>query len=430
MVRLAENKSFTEGKPIEAVPLPPLLYIPLAQHLGKAADKILVKPGDAVQAGQLIATAEAKVFAQVHASCDGTVVEIKEWPHPVLGTAKAVVIASKPSSGETVSSKAAKTQDEAAGLSAAQIRELVFKAGVVGMGGASFPTHIKLTPPKPVTDLIINIAECEPYLTGDSRLVEEHWPQILPGIELVRKASGAKNVFIAIEDNKPEAISTIARSSLPDNYTLKVIPSGYPQGGEKQLVKSVLRKEVPSGKLPFDVAATVQNVSTVFAVYEAVYKEKPLYQRVVTVTGSILKNPKNVLAAIGTPIRHLIEFCGPLSEEPAKIIIGGPMMGFAQYSDQVPVIKSTNGVVLFSRKEAAYAEEDFCIRCGACIRNCPMGLMPCQIDAAAEKELWEQAKAYRVADCIECGSCNFVCPAKRRIVQSVKRAKLELQRLQ
>jgi len=204
-----------------------------------------------------------------------------------------------------------------------------------------------------------------------------------------------------------------------------VLPSRYPQGGEKQLVKNILGKEVPSAKLPFDVGVVVHNVATLFAVYEAVYLNKPLYERVVTVTGSSLANPKNLLVRLGTPIKELIDFCGPFSAEPGKVIIGGPMMGIAQFSDQVPVIKSSAGILLLNREEARVLDEDPCIRCGACVRECPAGLMPCLINLASEKALWQQTKDYGATDCIECGLCSYVCPANRRLVQSIKRAKLE-----
>jgi len=431
MARLNEYKFYTEGKKIETLPLPAKVYIPLSQHLGKPCDKIEVKPGDSVLKGQLIATSEAKVFSPIHSSVSGKVLAIQDWPHPVLGKAKAIVIENdgqdKPQ-GLLPDGRLAgqKSQEEINKLAPAQIREIVFKSGIVGMGGASFPTHIKLNPPKPITSLIINIAECEPYLTGDSQLTLEKTEEIILGIELVARCLAVKDVFIAIEDNKPEAIEAIKKAIVNTPYTLKVLKSLYPQGGEKQLVKSVLNKEIPRGKLPFDVGANVQNVSTVFAIFEAVYKNKPLFERVVTVTGSILANPKNVLCRIGTPLKELIDFCGPLKSAPAKIIVGGPMMGIAQFTDMVPVIKSTTGVIVLGKTEAGDKEENPCIRCGACVRECSMGLMPCLINQAAEKGFWQQAKDHSVLDCMECGLCSFVCPSHRRIVQSIKRAKLEL----
>jgi electron transport complex protein RnfC len=231
--------------------------------------------------------------------------------------------------------------------------------------------------------------------------------------------------MIAIEDNKPEAVEIFSKecSSTPGMH-VQTLKTAYPQGGEKTLIKNVLKKEVPRGQLPFDLGVVVQNVGTVYAVYEAVYNHKPLYERVVTVAGSCLTNPKNLLVRIGTPIKNLIEFCGPLQEEPAKIVIGGPMMGLAQYSDDVPVIKSTTGVILFNKKEAKATEESDCIRCGACIRGCSQGLMPCMINLAVERELWDQVANLGVLDCLECGCCSYVCPANRYLVQSIKRAKL------
>ncbi len=422
MVRLEEHKHATEDKPIERAPLPARVYIPLTQHLGKPCEP-LVKPGDLVLLGQKIADAKAHVFAPIHASVSGKVAAIQDWPHPVLGRYKAIVIEND--GQDSNQGLVARGQDEIDKLTPEQIRNIVFEAGIVGMGGASFPSHIKLNPPKPVDTLIINGAECEPYLTCDSRLMVEKTDEIIKGIKLVARCVVAKQVIIAIEDNKPEAIKAFNRLLPVTGYELRTLKSAYPQGGEKQLIKNVLGREVPSGKLPFDIGVLVHNAGTIFAIYEAVYKNKPLYERVVTVTGSCVANPKNLLIRIGTPIKELIDFCG-LKEEPAKIIVGGPMMGIAQFSDQVPVIKSTTGVLLLNKKEAVLLEEDFCIRCGACVIECPAGLMPCMINLASEKELWEQAKAYGAGDCIECGLCNYVCPANRRLTQSIKRAKLEV----
>jgi len=425
MVRLEENKFHTQDKPIEPSPLPAKAYIPISQHIGAPCDKILVKPGDPVLRGQLIAQSEAKVFSPIHSSISGKVTAIQNWPHPFRGTCRAIIIEGD-GKDLPVAAQAQKTKDEAEKLTPQQIREAVFHAGIVGMGGAAFPTHIKLNPPKPVDTLIINIAECEPYLTGDSQLVTEKTQEIINGITLIKNCLNCSKVYIAIEDNKESAIKTLEKNLKGTSYQMKVLKSLYPQGGEKQLIKQLLNKELPLGKLPFDLGVNVQNVSTVFAIYESVYRSKPLYERVVTVTGSLLKNPKNILARIGTPIKELIEFCGPLKAEPAKIIIGGPMMGIAQYTDQVPVIKSTTGVILLDAKEAKILEEQPCIRCGACVRNCPMGLMPCLINQAAGKGMPQEAKAYGALDCIECGLCNFACPSHRRLTQSIKLAKMEL----
>jgi electron transport complex protein RnfC len=421
MVKLEEHKSETENKAIQRLKVPAKVYIPLSQHLGKVCIPE-VKIGDSVLTGQRIAGVQAHVYAPIHASISGKVSAIQDWPHPLLGRCKAIVI--EGDGQDSLAVGKSKSSEEVAKLTPDDIRRIVLDAGIVGMGGASFPTHIKLTPPNPVHTLLINGAECEPYLTGDYRLMVEKTVEIIAGVELAARCLGVRDIYLAIEDNKPEAIS--AFHSKGGTLKVKVLKTQYPQGGEKQLIKSVLGKEVPQGKLPFDIGVVVHNVGTILAIYEAVYLNKPLYERVVTVSGSCVANPKNLLVRIGTPINELIADCGPLREDPAKVIIGGPMMGIAQFTDAVPVIKSTTGVLLFDKKEAAINEEEFCIRCGACVRECPSGLMPCLINLAAQKELWPQAELYGARDCIECGSCNYVCPANRRMVQSIKRAKLEL----
>ena len=420
MVKLEANKFYTEDQRIEVLPLPRKVYIPLSQHLGQPC-KSLVAVGDTVSLGQKIGSIDAHLYAPVHASISGKVVSIEDYPHSLLGKSKAIVI----EGDSNLVSQALKIrpQNEVDKLSSQEVRNIIFDAGIVGMGGASFPTHIKLNPPKSVDTLIINGAECEPYLTADYRLMIEKAKEIVKGAELVARCLGVKRVYIAIEDDKPEAIDSFKTHNL--KFEIKVLKSVYPQGGEKQLIKSVLGKEVSRGKLPFDTGVVVHNIGTIFAIYEAVYLNKPLYERVVTVSGRCLENPKNLLVRIGIPIKELIDFCGPLKEGPAKIIIGGPMMGIAQYTDEVPVIKSTNGVLLFGKKEAKYLDEEYCIRCGACVRECPAGLMPCLINLASEKALWQEAINYGALDCIECGICNYVCPANRILVQSIKRAKLE-----
>jgi len=450
MVKLEGHKQDTENKPIVKAPLPGRAYIPLSQHLGKICIP-LVKAGDSVLTGQIIAQAQAHVYSPMHASVSGKIALIQDWPHPVLGRCKTIVIdsdgldksqtpprAEHPAPNGTRCEANPRSQTEINNLTAEQIRDIVFQSGVVGMGGAGFPTHIKLNPPKPAHTLIINGAECEPYLTGDYQLMIEKAEEISKGLELAARCLGVKKVYIAIEENKPEAIKALSHKVTPwrgqaksppgggrQSHQLAVLKSQYPQGGEKQLIKNILGKQVPSGKLPFDIGVVVQNVATVYAIYEAVYLKKPLYERVVTVTGSCLQNPKNLLVRIGTPLKELIDFCGPLKQEPFKIIVGGPMMGFSQYTDEAPVIKTTTGIVLLSEKEAKMQEEESCIRCGACVRACPAGLMPCLINLASEKAMWTEALTYKAIDCIECGLCNYVCPANRRLTQSIKRAKLE-----
>jgi len=419
MVRLAENKHYSENKLIEKAPLPSKAYLPLIQHLGKVCNP-QVKIGDLVTLGQKIASIDARVYAPIHASISGKVVSIVDWPHPVLGRAKAIVL--EGDGRDEISTFVLKNQQQVDRLTSDEIRKIVLDAGIVGMGGASFPTHIKINPPKPVDVLIINGAECEPYLTVDARLMVEKTAQISQGIMLVAKCLNVKEIYIGIEDNKPEAIKAFSKFT---QIKVKILKSDYPQGGEKQLIQNILGLQISRGKLPFDLGVVVQNVATVYAIYEAVYKNKPLIERLVTITGSCIQNPRNLLVRLGTPIKDLLEFCGPLKEEPAKIIMGGPMMGIAQYTDQAPIIKSSGGLLLMNQEEAKILEEDPCIRCAACVRGCPVGLLPCQINLAAERSLWNLTKEYGASDCIECGICNYVCPANRRLLQTIKRAKLE-----
>jgi electron transport complex protein RnfC len=419
MVRLAENKHYSENKPTEKLPLPSKVYLPLIQHLGKICNP-LVKAGDPVSLGQKIASIDAHVYAPVHSSISGKVTVITDWPHPVLGRAKAVVI--EGDGRDNAAEFPAREQQEIDRLTLPDLRKIILDAGIVGMGGASFPTHVKFNPPKPLNTLVINGAECEPYLTADARLMVEKASQICKAAALIARCLGVRDVYIGIESNKPEAIKVFSEAP---GIKVKVLPSDYPQGGEKQLIKNILGKEIPRGKLPFDIGVLVQNVATVYAIYEAVYKGKPLIERIVTVTGSCLQSPKNLLVRIGTPVKNLIEFCGPLKEPPAKIIIGGPMMGIAQYTDEVPVIKSSSGLLLMNKDEARILDEDPCIRCAACVRGCPVGLMPCQINLASERLLWDLTREYGASDCIECGICNYVCPSNRRLLQTIKRAKLE-----
>lgn len=418
---LTENKHLSQDSSIEKLPLPQKVSIPLAQHLGKICHP-QVKSGDHVRLGQVIASVEARVTALIHSSVSGEVISIEDCPHPVLGKCRAIILKNDREEGR--GNKEVKHKHDVEKLNVGQLQEIIFNAGIVGMGGAGFPTHIKLTPPKPVSILIVNGAECEPYLTADYRLMLEKTSEIIEGARIAKKCLGAEKIIVAIEDNKPQAIKKF--QELNSDFEVRILPSGYPQGGEKQLIKNVLGIEVIRGKLPFDMGVGVQNVATLFAIYEAVYLNKPLYERVVTVTGSCITHPKNILAPIGAPIQDLIDFCSPLKENPAKIIIGGPMMGIAQFTAQTPIIKTTTGIVLLAKDEIQDFEEEFCIRCGACVRGCPAGLMPTMINLASRKEMWQEAKFYGANDCIECGLCSYLCPSRIKLVQSIRRAKMEL----
>ncbi len=442
MVKLREEKDYTYDKPIKKAGLPAKVFIPLSQHFGKVCSSV-VKIKDKVFKGQLIATANSGLFSPIHSSVSGTVSAIVDYNHPTLGREKAIVI--EGDGQDAAFPEVKRSASEVDNLSADDLRKIIFEAGIVGLGGAAFPTHIKLTPPKKIEHLILNGAECEPYLTNDFRLMLEHAQEIIAGAKIVLKILGINKCVVAIEDNKPEAIEAFKlevsagggsayggrsqNSEVRRSYfEVKVLKAQYPQGGEKQLIKSVLKKEVPSGGLPFDIGVVVQNVATVFAIFEAVYKNKPLYERVITLTGSCLENPGNFLVRVGTSLRDLINECGPLKEEPAKIIFGGPMMGIAQFSLDVPIIKSTTGVIFFSKDEIIQKENRVCCRCARCIDVCPARIMPAILGMAAEKEKWDIAREYDVLDCIECGLCSYICPAKRDLVHLIKYAKARVKK--
>jgi electron transport complex protein RnfC len=312
-------------------------------------------------------------------------------------------------------------------LTPVQIKDAVQAAGLVGMGGATFPTHVKLSPPadKPMDTVILNGSECEPYLTADHRLMLEHSAGIVEGLGLFMKAVGAKCGIIAVEANKRDAFEAMSKAASGESeVTCAMLPVKYPQGAEKQLIKTLTRREVPSGGLPMDVGALVHNVGTAYAAYEAVAFGKPLYERVTSVTGSGVLNPANFLVPVGTSIAALIDRCG-VDPEANKLICGGPMMGFAQYTAELPVIKGTSGVVVL--KNAPVYVERSCIRCGRCVDNCPMGLNPSRLSILADAGAFDQMEEWNALDCIECGCCAFGCPARRRIVQHVKTGKMWIQ---
>ena len=418
-----EYKELTEHLAFELFPLPEQIILPLSQHLGKEA-KALVKKGEDVKAGQMIAQAEGFVSAPVHSSVAGKVMSLgKEqtssgFPKDSIvikrnGTIESENILLDPLNSETI------TPDE--------IRERVALAGIVGQGGAAFPTVVKLSPPKEKTidAILLNGAECEPYLTADYRLMLEKSKEIVEGLKITMRIRGVQKGYIGIEDNKPDAIAKMkeAAAGQPD-ISIITCHVKYPQGAEKMLIKAVLGREVPPKALPMDVGVVVQNVGTALAIYEAARFGKPLIERVVTVTGEGIKQPKNLMARIGSKVGDLIEECGGFKEGVAKVISGGPMMGFALSSLDVAVTKGTSGILVIPEEIVTHTEEfGPCIRCGRCIDICPMGLMPSMLSVLSEKGFYEEAKEYNLYDCFECGSCAYVCPSKRPIVQFVRLAK-------
>lgn len=417
-----ENKTSTEHKPVEVAPLPKRVSVPLSQHAG-APSVPVVKKGDTVRTGSVIGEPGGRISVPTHSPLSGTVADVAELPHPLTGRRVSTVIID--SDGQDTSEDTIGPRDTTA-LNREQITEATRAAGVVGLGGAAFPTFFKLSPPKekPVDTLLINGCECEPYLTADHRLMVEQPNEIVEGTRLLARALEVNNVIIAIEDNKPDAIAAVG--AVAGDIRVHRLRTKYPQGAEKQLIKACLRREVPSGGLPMDVGCVVQNVGTAIAVRAAVRFGRPLYERVVTVTGDAVKEPKNLRCRIGTPIGQLVEFCGGYLGKVGKLVMGGPMMGVALSSDQAPVLKGTSGILVLSSAKAVEPAEGDCIRCGLCIRVCPMGLAPTRLSYHARARRFDAARQEHVLDCIECGCCSFVCPAKLRLVHSFKYLKAEL----
>jgi len=416
-----DRKELSKDVPISVLKPPARVVIPLSQHTGAPA-KAVVTIGQEVKKGEIIGSQEGFVSANVHASVSGKVSAIGEFPLPTGRVSTCIVIDNDGNETWTELKESPNYME----LSPEEIKEKIKAAGIVGLGGAAFPTAVKLSPPKekPIDTVILNGAECEPYLTSDYRLMLERPKEIIEGLKILMRALNVKKGFIGIEDNKPDAIKALKEAaSKEEGIEVCPLEVKYPQGAEKMLIKAITGREVPPRGLPMDVRVLVQNVGTSYAVYEAVRYGKPLIERVVTVTGQGIKNPKNLLVRIGTLVSELIDECGGFSDG-SKVIAGGPMMGFAIYSLDVPVTKGTSGILVMSPSEVAHAE-DFgpCIRCGRCIDICPMGLMPSMLSVLSEAGRYEEAKEYNLFDCFECGSCAFVCPSKRPIVQFVRLAK-------
>jgi len=420
-----ENKFLTENKPIEKAKLPRRVVIPLIQHIGTPA-KAIVKIGDRVKRGQTIAEADGFVSVPVHSSISGRVSAIGKFPHPFGKNLPAIVIESD---GKDEWDESVKPAKDIYRLFPDEIRVIVRDAGIVGMGGAGFPTHVKVTPPKEkdIQILILNGVECEPYLTADDRLMVEETKRVIKGFEILMKCLEANQGYVAVEGNKPEAIKKIREElkKVP-NTTLVELKVKYPQGAEKQLIKAITDREVPSGGLPMDVGVLVQNVGTSSAVYDAIANGIPLIERVLTVSGKGIKEPKNLLVRVGTLFSDLIEECGGLTDDVAKIVMGGPMMGIAQYSLDVPVIKGTSGILCLAKDEIELRERANCIRCGECIESCPMKILPTTIASYSEQKRFDEAEDYNALDCIECGCCSYVCPAKIPLVHLIRVAKTEI----
>ena len=411
-----EFKEFTAEKPLESLPPPEKVMIPLLQHFGKPA-KSLVQKGDEVYLAQKIGEGQTLFSASVHSSVSGKVISVDDYNHPGGNPIPAVTITNDGQDREA--SEIEETKDPFS-LSPDEIRQKVREAGVVGLGGAAFPTAVKLSPPKdkPIDTIILNGCECEPMLTSDFRLMLEAPDDILKGGELARIATGAERIIVGIEDNKKKAFEIFQEKI--QNYTGEValLKTKYPQGAEKNLIYALLRREVPKGGLPFDVGVIVQNVGTAKAIWEAVSRGKPLYERAISVSGHGIKEPKNILVRIGTPFKNVIEFCGGLNEGADILIMGGPMMGIAQWSLDVPVVKGTSGILAWSAPRPSL--EYPCIRCGRCIENCPMALVPAQLAKYVKFDNFSAAEKWGVLECVECGCCQYVCPSKIPLVHWIR----------
>ncbi len=416
------NKELSAGAPIRELPLPARLVVPLSQHLGAPA-KPVIKVGDTVKAGQLIAEQNGFISAPVHAPACGKVTAIEEALTAAGRTCGAIVI-------ETDGSQEWQLMPVIPNWQTADKKDLIAHigaAGIVGMGGAGFPTRVKLSPPadKPIDTVILNGAECEPYLTADHRMMLEYAKEIRTGAEIIRLILGAKALRIAIEDNKPDAIAAMEKAfqDVDGDVAVTVLHTSYPQGSEKQQIFSVTGREVPRGGLPMDVGCVVENVSTAFALYEAVLNGRPLVRRVISVTGDAIAQPSNLLAPCGTLYSDLVAACGGLRGKAAKVISGGPMMGFAVSSLNVPTGKTASGLLLLSAKKVSCYTSQACIACGRCIEACPMRLTPAELSQCIEADDIEGAEQVALMDCIECGSCAFVCPAHRPLVHHMRRGK-------
>lgn len=422
------KKELSEKSPIEFAGIPGELVLFMSQHIG-APSVASVKPKDQVKRGQIIAEPGGFVSAALHAPTSGVIKAIEPRYHPVLARMSEAIVL-EPDGKHEPAENMSPTASDLDGILPEQIRKLAREAGIVGLGGAAFPTSVKLAPPedKHIDTYLLNGSECEPYLTADHRVMLEQADKVLFGFRALMKASGVKRGIMCIEDNKPDAIEAIKQAmSSYDGLELAVLSARYPRGGEKQLVHAVLGREVPPPPgLPYDVGVLVSNVGTAYALAEAILTGLPLVERVVTVTGDGVAKPSNFKALLGTPLSYLIERAGGFTGTPGKVILGGPMMGRALKSIDVPVLKGTSGILVLTKEQAVEEPILPCVKCGKCIDACPMGLQPLWISAHAERGLMEEAESFRAMDCIECGCCSYICPAKRPLVQWIKMAKADI----
>lgn len=416
-----ENKAFSSECPVQAFPEADILVIPMSQHIGVPCEP-LVKKGDRVFLGQKIGE-NSGLCVPVHASVSGTVKAVEMRPHPNGMTAMSVVIQND-HLDELSPEIQPRTKEQVDALTPEELLGIIREAGIVGMGGATFPTHVKLSSGMGKVDtIIVNTAECEPYITADDRLCREFPEELLSGVSLVMKILGLPKATVAMEKNKPEAAKILSRAIDPESgIVLQLLPTKYPQGAEKQLIKAIAGREVPSGGLPAAVGCAVFNAATCKAIHDAVYLGMPLVRRIVTVSGDIVMEPKNLMVPIGTSYNDLLEAVGH-SENPYKVLCGGPMMGTTQYDLSVPTTKGTNAVTILGRSNKYVVEHPHCLRCGKCVDVCPMGLMPVLMYKSLLGSDVEGMKSVHMMDCIECGCCAYACPACMPLVMSFRSGK-------
>jgi electron transport complex protein RnfC len=436
-----EHKELTEHKPLEEMPPPAELYVPLGQHLGKPANP-LVKKGTYVRQGEVLAESSGFISAPIHAPVSGTVKKLLKGPVAGGTTADMMMLVpgdpAPPKEGEEAepvdSSPVLLPSLALDTITREQIIERVREAGIVGQGGAAFPTAVKLSPPpdKPIDWMIINGAECEPYLTRDYRLMLERTADLVEGIRIIGKALGDKvNLGIGIENNKPEAIAALKQAIAGKGARIEVfeLKTKYPQGGEKMLIDAALGRKVPPGALPMEVGCVIQNVGTALAIRDAVVLGEVPRTATLTVSGLGVVEPKNLQVVIGTPLRDVLEFCGGVKDTARRIVVGGPMMGFATYSLDAPVVKATSGILVLTAEESEPEPESACINCGKCIDACPINLLPTRLVKLAKLQRWEETRDLGVEVCMECGTCAFTCPAHIPLVQYLRVAKKNVRTL-
>lgn len=427
-----DHKDLTKNIPIKVLDGSAEHIFPLQQHIGAPLEPV-VEIGSKVKVGTKLADSEAFVSAPIHSSVSGTVKAIEDRLHPNGAMVKSIIVEND---GEYMIDESVQPKGELWDLTEDDIRQIVREAGIVGMGGAGFPTHVKLTPPrdKRIDYIIVNGAECEPYLTSDHRVLLESPDMVLYGLKVLMKLFGLDDGYIAIEQNKPDAILLIEEKIKKTAYhgiKLCELKTKYPQGAEKQLIYAITGKEVPSGGLPADAGALVVNVDTAHAIAVAVKTGMPSIRRIVTVSGDAVKEPSNFEVRLGMTFGQLFEKAGGFVKEPAKIIMGGPMMGQAQDSVDIPVTKGTSALLALSSDMVVYDKDEVCIRCGKCVKACPIGLMPLYLNLYAKKGDWDMCEKYNILDCIECGVCSYLCPGRQHPLQNLRTAKqkvLEIKR--